>query len=314
MIKDPLVTFIICTYNRADYLDNALDSLLNRHNSDDLPFELLVIDNNSSDHTPEIVQNYKNSGNEDCNVVQYVKETKQGLTHARNRGIREARAPYIVFLDDDIEASETLVPTWISFFEEHPDVIAAGGKIHVRFDSRKPKWISHFLLPLFGRHDLGNALKKYPANKYPFGGNMGFKKSVFEEVGYFDPDIGKKGELLYAKGEEKELFQRVRSVSSDIYYLPDAFAYHHVDGSRLTTEYVKNQALGIGRGMKVRNKYGSVSYRISSWASEVGKVLVSIPLALGYMFMLQTAKAKLLLLFRLWIWKGYFDNNTTAKQ
>lgn len=298
------ITFIICTYNRADYLDNALDSLLNR-TPDDFAFELLVIDNNSSDQTHTVVQKYQEITDKDRKPIRYIKETNQGLTYARNRGIREASAPYIVFLDDDIEATASLIPAWISFFEKHPNVLAGGGKIHVKFDELRPDWMSFFLLPLVGRHDLGDSLRRYPSNKYPFGGNMGFKKSVFEDVGHFDTGIGKKGKKLHTKGEEKEMFQRIRSISSDIYYLPDAFVFHHVDGSRLTPEYVKKQALGIGRGMKLRLQRGSKPPLLRSWISEAGKWLVSIPLALGYLLSLQPAKAQMLFRFRWWIFKGY---------
>jgi len=300
------ITFIICTYNRAEYLDNALDSLLS-HTPDDFTFELLVIDNNSSDQTHAVVQKYQDITDKDRKAVLYFKETNQGLTYARNRGIREASAPNIVFLDDDIEATASLIPAWTSFFNNHPNALAAGGKIHVKFDELRPNWMSFFLLPLVGRHDLGDSLKKYPANKYPFGGNMGFKKSVFEDVGHFDTDIGKKGKKLYAKGEEKEMFQRIRSISDDIYYIPDAFVYHHVDGSRLTPEYVKKQALGIGRGIKYRLQSAPKLQFLQNGLSEIGKWLVSIPLALGYLLSFQPDKATMLFRFRWWILRGYWE-------
>lgn len=306
MSRNTLITFIICTYNRADYLDQALGSLLSRTPAD-LSFEILVIDNNSSDETHAVAQKHQQATDKDRKPVRYIKETNQGLTYARNRGIKESHSPYIVFLDDDIEATSSLVPAWISFFKEHPDALAAGGKIHVRFDALRPKWMSHFLLPLVGRHDLGNALKRYPLNKYPFGGNMGFKKSVFDKIGNFDTEIGKKGNKLYAKGEEKDLFERLYTLSDDIYYIPKAFLYHHVDGSRLTPDYVKKQALGIGRGMRVRLQNGSQRSSLQNWFSEIGKFLASIPLAIGYLLSFQPSKATMLFQFRWWILKGYTD-------
>ncbi|MDZ7658654.1 glycosyltransferase [Fodinibius sp.] len=301
----PVITFIICSYNRAHYLDDTLYSLLKNQNSPD--FELLVIDNNSDDETPEVVKEYQKSTNKDGKPLRYIKETSQGLSHARNRGIKEAKSPYIVFLDDDIRASESLIPAWISFYEQHPNAIAAGGKIHVQFDDPRPPWMSHFLLPLLGHHDLGNSLKKYPKNKYPFGGNMGFKKSIFDEVGLFDPDLGRKGKSLNA-GEEKELFRRIRENYSDIYYVPNALLYHRVDADRLTKEYIHKQALGLGQSMKLQLKEASTLQKLQNWILETAKLLGSFPLALGYLAILQPSKAIMLFRFRKWIWEGYFEN------
>jgi glycosyltransferase involved in cell wall biosynthesis len=303
----PVITFIICSYNRAHYLDDTLHSLLKSHNDPD--FELLVVDNNSEDETSEVVKKYQKSINKDGKPIRYIKETKQGLSHARNRGIDEADAPYIVFLDDDICASESLIPAWISFFDENPNAVAAGGKIQVQFDAPRPSWMSHFLLPLLGHHDLGASPNTYPKDKYPFGGNMGFKKSVFEEVGYFDTNLGRKGKSLNA-GEEKELFRRIRENHNDIYYVPDAFLYHRVGADRLTKDYIRKQALGLGQSMHFRLREASTPLKLKNWLSEVVKLVGSIPLAIGYLLALQPAKAIMLFQFRKWIWEGYQANKS----
>ncbi|MGD8427912.1 MAG: glycosyltransferase [Balneolaceae bacterium] len=303
MRNQSLITFIICTYNRASYLDDTLESLLFRGFSD-LNCELLVIDNNSSDETPLVVQRHKDTLEKDGKAIRYIKETNQGLSHARNRGVKEANSPYIVFLDDDIIATRSLIPAWVSFFSDNPDVVAAGGKIHVQFDDPRPAWMSHFLLPLLGYHDMGNSLKKYSKNSYPFGGNMGFKKSIFEQSGLFHPELGRKGRSLNA-GEEKELFRRLRDLSVDIYYLPDAFIYHRVNASRLTVDYIRKQALGLGQSMKLRLEASSGTQKLKNGALEMGKLLVSFPLALGYLISFQPVKAIMLFRFRWWIWKGY---------
>lgn len=299
-------TFIICSYNRADYLDDTLASLLKGELN--YPFELLIVDNNSEDETPEIVKKYQESVNKDDKPVRYIKETKQGLSHARNRGIEEATTPYVVFLDDDIRATESLIPAWVTFFDEYPNAIAAGGKINVQFDTPRPPWMSHFLLPLLGHHDLGSSFKTYPENKYPFGGNMGFKKEIFESVGLFDTALGRKGKSLNA-GEEKELFRRIRENHDDIYYLPDAFLYHRVDAQRLTKDYIKKQALGLGQSMRLRLREVSTVSKIKNWLFEHIKLIGSVPLALGYLFILQPSKAVMLFQFRRWIWEGYFTSS-----
>ncbi|NGP78026.1 glycosyltransferase family 2 protein [Balneolaceae bacterium YR4-1] len=303
MNQNPEVSFIICTYNRADYLDDTLSSLLEFGNPD-FTYEIVVIDNNSTDNTPQTAKKFDSLASEKGIELNYYKEEKQGLSYARNRGIGEAKAKHVVFFDDDIRATKSLIPSWCSFFRQHPEATAAGGKIHVQFDAPRPKWMSHFLLPLLGHHDLGSGQKKYPSNKYPFGGNMGFDKTIFERIGLFDTDLGRKGKQLNA-AEEKELFQRIRKNSIPIHYLPGAFLYHRVGRERLTIDFVRKQALGLGSSMKMQLNEASFSEFLKNWLLELGKFLATVPIGLGYLISLQGAKTKLLFQFRYWIWKGY---------
>jgi glycosyltransferase involved in cell wall biosynthesis len=303
MPKRPLISFIICTFNRAGYLNDTLQSIL-QTNAPPGQFEILIVDNNSTDETPSVFQSARKKFPATC--INYVKETQQGLSYARNRGIDESAAPYVVFLDDDIRAAPSLIPAWISFFSHHSEPAAGGGKIRVQFDAPRPDWMSRFLLPLLGHHDLGKNPKKYPANKYPFGGNMGFNKKIFSKIGGFNPALGRKGASLNA-GEEKELFRRLRKKEYDIYYLPDAFLYHRVNGNRLTISFIKKQAAGLGQSMNLRLSEASSLQKVTTGFAEIGKLLASLPLALAYLLQWNPAKAGLLLKFRWWIWKEYFN-------
>ncbi len=303
MNKNPEVSFIICTYNRAGYLDDTLNSLL-KFGSTDFEYEFVVIDNNSTDETERVANKYRNLASANDQEIKYFKETNQGLSHARNRGIREAEAKNVVFFDDDIRATKSLIPSWCTFFRQHSESAAGGGKIHVQFDAPRPKWMSHFLLPLLGHHDLGGSQKEYPPNKYPFGGNMGFRKSVFDKVGLFNTELGRKGKQLKA-AEEKELFRRMRNLSMTICYLPDAFLFHRVDSERLTIDFIRKQALGLGSSMRMQLRDASLSGYMKNWLLEFGKLLATVPIGIGYLFLLQPAKASLLFRFRFWIWKGY---------
>ncbi len=302
MESSPLVTFIICTYNRAPYLDDTLQSLI-RHRSDD-SYEILVVDNNSSDETPMVVEKRQQEARDHDIKLRYIKETEQGLSHARNRGIREAEAPNVVFFDDDITAGETLIPTWCSFFEENSEAVAGGGKIHVQFDHPRPPWMPRFLLPLLGHHDLGNARIRYPAHKYPFGGNMGFRKSLFERIGDFNTDLGRKGDNLDA-GEEKELFQRIRHTDGGIVFLPKALLYHRVGEERLTVGYIRKQAYGVGKSRKLKLSNASPPQKLLTIGKELSKTLVTLPLFFIYLLKLKPSKALMLVRFRWWVWRGY---------
>lgn len=303
MNRLPKVSFIICTYNRASYLNDTLDSLL-KHGSTDFSYEVLVIDNNSDDETSAIIEQKAEAAKKSGYTIRSFKETNQGLSHARNRGIKEARSENLVFFDDDIRATESLIPAWCTYFEEDSESQAAGGRIHVQFDAPRPGWMSHFLLPLLGYHDLGNQQKEYPPGKYPFGGNMGFRKALLNEIGDFNTELGRKGSQLYA-AEEKELFQRIRSHPVPVRYLPDAFLYHRVNASRLKKTFIRKQAMGLGRSMKMQLENASFTAYLKNWITEIAKWLASLPLAAGYLLMLQGSKGLMLFKFRWWICKGY---------
>ena len=96
----------MCTYNRGELLENAIRSVLDQQEATTPPFEMIVVDNNSSDRTREIIERIAAVDHR----VRYLFESKQGLSHARNAGIREARAPLIAFTDDDVRAE----PYWLA--------------------------------------------------------------------------------------------------------------------------------------------------------------------------------------------------------
>lgn len=306
MAASPFISIVICTYNRADYLRDSLHSLLPTPAASSL-YEVLIIDNNSSDHTAlvaeDIIEAYPNK------QIRYVKELQQGLSHARNRGINEARAPILLFLDDDITANPDFIPAWLNFFEQHPEAAGGGGKIHVQFDDPRPKWMSHFLLPLLGHHDLRSTSKPYPAGKYPFGGNMAFRCEVFEQYGTFDTELGRKGKQLFAS-EEKEFYNRLPR-NTNIFYVPKASLKHRVNSQRLTPSYIKKQALGLGKSIAVQMQNAPAQDKIRALANELFKILATIFLCVGYSLMLQFSKASMLIKFRRWIWKGYRELNSS---
>jgi len=302
MSEKPKVSFIICTYNRAEYLKDSLHSLI--HSAMGYPVEILVIDNNSTDSTPDVCTSCKALAKTKDVNFQQVRETEQGLSHARNRGIKEALADVIIFLDDDIRVPESFVNAWLSFFDSFPDAKAAGGKIHVQFDDPRPEWMSSYLLPLLGHHDHGEAIKPYKSSDYPFGGNMAFKKEIFEEIGYFNTDLGRIGSDLKAS-EEKEFFQRLREANETIYYVPDAYLYHRVNSARLTKEYIRRQAIGLGQSMKLQMSQQSGFRKAYTVIKEIVKWKATTVLFLYYSIKSESEKGVTLFQFRNWIWQGF---------
>lgn len=303
MATVPKITFIFCSYNKADYLDDTLQ-FLRTHAQADRPVTFLVVDNNSADDSTKVVNRHQPALPKDQNPIPDIKETKQRLSHACNRGTKEAKAPYIVFSDDDIKATDQLIPAWLSFFNNYPNTMAGDGKKDLQFYAPLASWLSYFLLPLLAYYDWGDAIKKYPAAKHPSDCNMGFQKDIFEQVGDLYTGLGRIGKSLKA-GEEKKLFNHIRNARHDIYYLPKAFLYHRDGKERLTASYIKKQALGLGQSIKLQLEKGSKAKKFKNTLTGISKLWAFILLIIYYRTVLNLSKALMLVTFRWRVWTGY---------
>ncbi len=293
------LTVVICTYNRERFLADTLVSMARQTLPPD-HWELLLIDNNSSDRTPDIARAFVAAHPEVR--FRYVHEPTQGLSHARNRGIAEAAGDVVVFLDDDIWADAELLAHYAAAFSD-PDLDAAGGRILVRYEGPRPAWMSPWLEPLMGYHDLGPAPRTYPGSKYPGGGNMAMRKAVFGRVGLFNTELGRKGTGL-SGNEEKDLFQRLRAMGGTVRYLPNASLYHRIDERRLEPTYFKRQCVGVGTGERVRLQGAGWGAWLGKAAEEGFKTGASLVLASGYLLTGSPVKGAMLLRFRWWVWTG----------
>ena len=172
------VSVVIPTYNRADFLRQTLAGLVSQQFPRD-HFEVLVIDNNSSDQTREVVAEFA----EARPAPRYLKESQQGLDYARNRGVAEARGEIVAFGDDDI----LVPPDWLAQLVvpliADPDrrIGAIGGEVIPVFPDGLPDWVREWHAPLAFRADLGPLEKKHS----PMGANLAFPKWVFADLGLF---------------------------------------------------------------------------------------------------------------------------------
>jgi GT2 family glycosyltransferase len=294
------LSVIICTYNRSDCILDALHSLVRQTLSPGL-FEILLINNNSTDSTETLCKNFATQA--PGLHYRYLVETQQGLSHARNRGIAEAAGSIIVFMDDDATAAPDYLETLLAFFERTPAAAACGGRIYPRFESRRPRWMSHFLLSLTSSLDLGDKVKIFSRRQFPVGANMAVKQEMFEKYGLFNPDLGRKGNSMDG-AEEKDFFYRLMSAGEKIYYTPNAVVHHYVPDRRLTFDFFRRQALGIGKSERIRSKSLSQAEYAKSVVREGLKWGVSVVLFVFYLLTLRPAKAARLLVFRWYVSRG----------
>lgn len=296
----PILSVIICTYNREECILAALDSL-NVQIFDKSKYEVLLINNNSTDNTASLCEHY-GADKPDFRYRYFVEKT-QGLSYARNRGIAESMGDIVIFMDDDAKAEPDYLQNMSNFFEKYPDAMASGGRIYPDFETKRPRWMSHFLVSLTSSIDRGDQVQLFKNRSFPIGANMAFRRSVFTDYGVFNVDLGRIGKNLLG-AEEKDIFYRLMKDGKKVYYVPDAIVHHYVPDARLTFSFFKRQAVGIGSSERLRAKSFSTFEYAKSIIREGIKWGVSFCLSLFYLITLRFPKAWRLLVFRWYVSKG----------
>lgn len=299
----PHISIIICTYNRVKYIGECLSSLVNQTLSKEL-YEIVIVNNNSTDNTAEIcesfIENYKEHN------VTYVIERQQGLSFARNRGLKEAEGNIVIFIDDDGQANNDYLEKVYFYFSTEENLVSAGGKVLPKYEGgTEPKWMSKYLWGLVTKIDYGNKVGPFQSGRYPVGCNMIFLKSVFDEIGMFDTALGRKGRVGLAS-EEKEIFLKLSALGKKILYIPDAVVMHNIDKERTTKEYVIKLSIGIGKSERLRTIKKGIFPLIAKFVEFLIKFLGSIILALMEVFKGEKEKGYYLILFRFYVLKGFF--------
>ncbi len=276
------LSVVICTYNRCHNLEACFDHLARQEGVTDLDWEVVLVDNNSSDDTRTVTEAY--AARSPLNL-RYTFCPEQGLSHARNHGIGEARGERIVFIDDDIRVT----PGWLraihDTFVEH-DCDAVGGRIHLEIPLEDlPRWIRPDMYGFLGYQDFGDEPYRLDGFKeFPFGGNMAIHRRVFERIGRFDTAMGRKGagtrkEELF-KGEETDFFHRLAAGGGVIWYQPEALVRHKVLPHQLRRRFflTLHHNAGILKARKDETAYPNTILgipRFQFWllARAVGKYL-----------------------------------------
>ncbi len=226
------LSVILCTYNRCQMLATALDSVAAQVLPASVDWEILVVDNNSRDQTREVVEGF-------CRTTphcRYVFESQQGLSAARNAGIREARGEILVFVDDDV----TVEPTWLKSLTaalSNGKWAGAGGRILPQGAFTPPKWLpvkERYAMAPLALFDPG--LEAGPLGEAPFGANMAFRKEVFQKYGGFRTDLGRCGDSLLSN-EDTEFGGRLLAAGEQLRYEPSAVVYHPVTENRIQKQY-----------------------------------------------------------------------------
>jgi glycosyltransferase involved in cell wall biosynthesis len=280
------VTVAIPTYNRADFLRQTLAGIV----AQEFPrehFEVLVIDNNSRDHTKAVVAEFAGA----APAPRYIHETRQGLDHARNRAIAEARGDVILFGDDDI----LVQPDWIArmaapmLADETRQIGAVGGEVIPVFPDGLPEWVREWHAPLAFRTDTGPLDPRHS----PMGANMAFPTWVFEKLGPFHTALDRAAGN-YFSGGDSEMIRRVRAAGLIVWFSPEAAVKHQMPASRTTFRYAARHAFDSARSRVIdrASQPGAPGYFFGRFVGNIAKALGFGLLALLNALVLRTGAAK----------------------
>ncbi len=225
---------IVCTFNRAESLRDTLRALRAEQTAASRRWEVIIVDNNSRDHTREVVREAQ------CEwpSLRYEFEAAQGLSHARNHGIAVAHGEVLLFTDDDVIPEPDWLETTLLGLEKYR-ADACGGFIAPVWETPPPVWLTErFYGFLAIRSDRSDDYPITQAGQAPFGANMAMKRTVFDRVGLFDTNRGRKGNVL-ASGEDGELFERILAAGLATVFLGRSRVHHKVESFRLTKRYFR---------------------------------------------------------------------------
>ena len=303
-----MISIIICTYNRDRFIYETLKHIADCC-YDNSAYEIVLVNNNCTDNTDAECKRFA-ADFPDIDFRYFV-ETKQGLSHARNRGIDESRGDILVFLDDDAFVKNDYLSVLSRQMEQHPEAMAFGGKITPLFESgEEPKWLGKWTYSWVSAIDKGSGVVPFEGNSYPIGANMGFRKECIDACGKFNPDLGRSKKNLMG-GEEKDLFNRLKENNMLILYFPDIKVQHVIPPQRTTNEYINKMALGIGISERMRTLKISKGKYLKRLFSEAVKWGGATVICLGYFLQGKFEKGGKLLRFRYFVTKGLLSNKTT---
>jgi glycosyltransferase involved in cell wall biosynthesis len=240
------LTIAIPTFNGACRLPELLERLRHQIHTENIKWEIIVVDNNSTDQTAEVIKKYQQDW--ECPYpLRYCFETKQGAAYARKRAVAEARGILIGFLDDDNYPLSNWVAAAYSFAQEHPQAGAYGSQIHPDWEVEPPEKFQR-IAPYLAITERGNLPLLYQANKKllpPSAGLVVRKQAWLESV----PDrpilTGRvTGNML--TGEDLEMLSYIQKAGWEVWYNPEMEIYHKIPQSRLQKEYLIPFFQGIG--------------------------------------------------------------------
>ncbi len=250
MPKKTKISILICTYNRDYILKECLASIVEQ-TADKSLYEVIVINNNSTDRTLEIAEYYSNN----YKNFKVITEPRQGLSVARNRGYKEAKYDWVSYIDDDAKAFPDYVERALDTIEKHAFDCFGGMYYPWYRNSQRPKWLSEN----FGQSRKYNEDVALLTNGYITGGVCVFRKAPLDIIGGFPEDLGMTGNKI-AYGEEVYVQNQLVAKGYKAGFDAELCIEHLVPEYKLTLKWHIQSAYAHGRdAVKIFNEKERIS-------------------------------------------------------
>ena len=260
----PVLHVVLCTYNRAQLLQSALEAIANQSAPDDGRWAVLVVNNNCTDNTIQVVESFYGR----VPSLEVVEEHRQGLTEARQRGFWATNAPWVAFVDDDCCIESEWVDCALRFIERRPEAAGFNGHNILALGSEQPKpWVSPGMFASGNPSGVGEQVIHSL-----HGAGMVLRRSAVEQSGWLDDPMAadRRGKSLVSGGDN-ELAIRTRAAGGNLWHVPSCRLHHEVDAERLTFAYLARLNYRLAEAYPLLH---SMTYGGSRWFARFGLAVV----------------------------------------
>ena len=269
------ISAVVCCHNSAKVIEPTIKALLNQNFNSNVPYEIIVVDNNCSDNTEEKVKHIYNGSKNSVDLT-IIKEPNSGLANARRTGVLQAKYSIISFLDDDNIVNENWIEKTHQLFQTKPDVGVVGGLNQPLIQGNMPLWFERFQKSYAcGKQGVGSSY--ITERKFVFGAGSSFRKSILTCIYRSELPLyltGRKNNAL-AAGEDSELCHRAVLMGWEIWYEESLILYHKICPERLNWRYLCKLQEGHSYALIVLGIYRSLidGYRPESLQGLLFKII-----------------------------------------
>jgi glycosyltransferase involved in cell wall biosynthesis len=237
------LTVAICTWNRAQLLDQTLRRMHDLIIPPGVEWELLVVNNNCTDHTDDVVASHV-----ERLPLRHVVECKQGQSHSRNCAVAAATGEYLVWTDDDVLVDDSWLAEYVAAFRRSPQAAIFGGPVYPWFECTPPRWLKSVwerVAHAYAIRDFGEDQVALSPSVLPFGANYAVRIDEQRRFPY-DPELGRKkhGAL---RGEEVTVILQMLAAGVIGRWVPSAHLLHYIPRDRQTARYLREFYHGQGQ-------------------------------------------------------------------
>lgn len=241
LVAPPRVSLdvVVCTYDNAALLDETLGALVRQQFSPELEWRILVVNNNCTDQTDEVVERHAERSPVPLTMV---REPEQGLTPARLTGVSRTSGDWIAFVDDDCIVAADWIQRAAEFAVAHPDCGGFGGRVVLDWEAPPREFVTRYGWA-FAEQDHGPEPKQVPSLA---GAGFVFRRAALAESGWLDRHFlaDRVGEKLISGGDV-EMALRV-GARSPLWYNPALRLRHRIPAKRTTLRYLIDVTHGLG--------------------------------------------------------------------